>query len=153
MFSSIRSAPKDVRFFFEQLKKSRALNSYKADCGSSSPEMIAFFERGYHLYKNAIPLSVYSKLTDEYFVNAKWFLDTNSNIALPILQNEFLKSIDYDSPILTYVQEYFRVLYRQNRTFNKSLKLSSQTQILSPKTLMQQSTVSQPSFILIILVN
>ena len=112
MFSSIRSAPKDVRFFFEQLKKSRALNSYKAEGGSSSPEMAAFFERGYNLYKNAIPLSVYSKLTDEYFVNEKWFLDTNSNIALPILQKELLKSIDYDSPILSYVQEYFRAFYR-----------------------------------------
>ena len=90
MFSSIRSAPKDFRFFLEQLKKNQALNLYKAEGGTSSPEMNAFFETGYNLYKNAISPSIYSKLTNEYFVNAKWFLKTNSNIAIPILQRKFL---------------------------------------------------------------
>ena len=133
MFSSIRSAPKDFRFFLEQLKKNQALNLYKAEGGTSSPEMNAFFETGYNLYKNAISPSIYSKLTNEYFVNAKWFLKTNSNIAIPILQRKFLKSIDYDSQMFSYVQEYFRAFYKAEPYLQQVPKIIVTNPDIEPK--------------------
>lgn len=112
MFSTIRSIPKDALFFLKQLEKGRALRSYRSIDGAVSSQMKGFFSSGFKIVENIISQDTHAKLSDDYFIRAQCFSSTNSNISIPVLQKDFLKSIDYDSEALGYVKEYFRAFYR-----------------------------------------